>query len=279
MNQSVPQVPRRQLLLGVGALALLSACGTGVDERPPARQPSPSPSGSARGSVHGQAKPGPQRAVTYHEQAPTQRPSSAGQRNGDVDAPEYDLSGGGRKVALTIDDGPDPKYTPLMLALLHSHGIRATFCMIGFDAQRHPDLVREVHAQGHLIANHTWNHADLTRLSPGVVQDEILHAQEAITAAAGGTHPTLFRAPYGAWSDSALRTCAQLGLRPLDWSVDPRDWSRPGTSRIIQTILRTTRPGSIILEHDGGGDRSETVAALRVVLPRLLDAGYTFGTP
>ena len=85
----------------------------------------------------------------------------------------------------------------------------------------------------------------------------------------------MFRAPYGAWSPIVLRWCEQIRVTPLDWSVDPRDWSRPGVAAIIDN----TRTGSIILEHDGGGNRSETVAALGIVLPRLLDRGFHFRTP
>jgi peptidoglycan-N-acetylglucosamine deacetylase len=89
----------------------------------------------------------------------------------------------------------------------------------------------------------------------------------------------MFRAPYGAWSKQALKYCAAERLTALDWSVDPRDWSRPGVSEIVGTIMRTTKTGSIILEHDGGGDRSQTVAALKIVIPRLLDEGYRFAIP
>jgi peptidoglycan/xylan/chitin deacetylase (PgdA/CDA1 family) len=89
----------------------------------------------------------------------------------------------------------------------------------------------------------------------------------------------MFRAPYGAWSPTVIQRCEQLGMRPLDWSVDPRDWARPGVPAIIDNIMDNTRTGSIILEHDGGGDRSQTVAALTIVLPRLLEAGFRFRTP
>ena len=94
-----------------------------------------------------------------------------------------------------------------------------------------------------------------------------------------GRVPVLFRAPYGAWSPAVLRQCAKTGMTPMDWSVDPRDWARPGVTSIVRNIMHNTKTGSIILEHDGGGNRSETVAALKIVLPRLLAAGYHFRTP
>jgi peptidoglycan/xylan/chitin deacetylase (PgdA/CDA1 family) len=89
----------------------------------------------------------------------------------------------------------------------------------------------------------------------------------------------MFRAPYGAWSRTLLEYCASEKLTPLDWSVDPKDWTRPGVSKIVKTIMGTTKTGSIILEHDGGGDRSQTVAALQIVIPRLIDEGYRFTIP
>ncbi len=131
---------------------------------------------------------------------------------------------------------------------------------------------------GHVIANHTWSHPDMAVLPPAAMRDQITRAGEEIYAATG-QWPALFRAPYGAWSPGLLDYCAAQGLTPLDWSVDPRDWARPGVTAIVRDILRTTRSGSVILEHDGGGDRSQTVAALKIVLPRLLDEGFRFGQP
>jgi peptidoglycan-N-acetylglucosamine deacetylase len=110
------------------------------------------------------------------------------------------------------------------------------------------------------------------------VRDEISRATDAIHAATG-KRPSMFRAPYGVWVPAVFSYCAQARLTPLAWSVDPRDWSRPGVRTIVRDIESDTRTGSIILEHDGGGNRSQTVAALKIWLPRLLDAGYRFTTP
>jgi peptidoglycan/xylan/chitin deacetylase (PgdA/CDA1 family) len=129
-----------------------------------------------------------------------------------------------------------------------------------------------------MIVNHTWDHADLSRLSAARTRTEIAQATAEIHAATGKV-PRMFRAPYGTWTPAALDYCAREKLTPLDWSVDPRDWSRPGVGAIVSTIMATTRTGSIILEHDGGGDRSQTVAALKIAIPRLLDEGYRFTVP
>jgi peptidoglycan/xylan/chitin deacetylase (PgdA/CDA1 family) len=199
-------------------------------------------------------------------------------RRGDPDQPMFHVHDGPKRIALTIDDGPSAVYTPQVLRLLEKYQVTATFSMIGLEVDAHPGLVRAVAAAGHKIANHTWAHLDLAYLSPAVVADQMSRATGAIHKATGRV-PVLFRAPYGAWSPAVLRQCAQDGMTPLDWSVDPRDWSRPGVAAIVGNIMRNTRTGSIILEHDGGGDRAQTVAALEIVLPRLLDAGYRFTTP
>jgi peptidoglycan/xylan/chitin deacetylase (PgdA/CDA1 family) len=194
------------------------------------------------------------------------------------DKPIYYVDDGPKIIALTIDDGPSPVYTPQVLQILHKYGVTASFSMIGENAATYPAVARDVAAAGHMIVNHTWNHEDLTRMTPTAVRDEIARATDAIHDATAA-RPTMFRAPYGYWSSTVYRCCAQAELPPLDWSVDPRDWARPGVRSIVKTILSTTQTGSIILEHDGGGDRSQTVAALKIWLPRLLDAGYRFTTP
>jgi peptidoglycan/xylan/chitin deacetylase (PgdA/CDA1 family) len=190
----------------------------------------------------------------------------------------YYVHDGRKGIALTIDDGPSPEYTPQVLRLLAKYKVTATFSMIGLEVAAHPGLVREVAAAGHTIANHTWSHPDLAPLAPATVASQIDRAAGAIHHATG-REPKLFRAPYGAWSPAVLDQCARAGLTPLDWSVDPRDWSRPGVPSIVANIMRNTRTGSIILEHDGGGNRSQTVAALKLVIPRLQDHGYHFTTP
>jgi peptidoglycan-N-acetylglucosamine deacetylase len=196
----------------------------------------------------------------------------------DYAEPMYYVDDGPKVVALTIDDGPSPVYTPEVLQVLNEYGVTASFSMIGENAAAYPAVARDVAAAGHMIVNHTWNHIDLTRMTTAAVRQEISRATDAIHSATG-VQPAMFRAPYGYWSPAVFRCCAQAGLPPLDWSVDPRDWARPGVRSIVKTIMSTTHTGSIILEHDGGGDRSQTVAALKIWLPRLLDAGYRFTTP
>jgi len=208
----------------------------------------------------------------------TARPPRRGQPRLAYGEPMYTVADGPKVVALTIDDGPSPVYTPQILAILRRYGVTASFSMVGRNAAAFPGVAREVAAAGHMIVNHTWNHHDLGYLAAVAVQDEISRATDAIHAATG-QRPGMFRAPYGVWPPAVFRYCARAGLTPLAWSVDPRDWSRPGVGAIVRGIESDTRTGSIILEHDGGGNRSQTVAALKIWLPRLLEAGYQFTTP
>lgn len=190
----------------------------------------------------------------------------------------YYLDDGPKVIALTIDDGPSPVYTQAVLRVLEKYGVQATFSMVGQNVSYYPATAKDVAEAGHAIVNHTWKHANLNSLNATQQVTEITRATEAIHAATG-VRPRMFRAPYGAWSPHVLRCCAAENLVPLDWSVDPRDWSRPGTGKIVRTIMKSTKSGSIILEHDGGGDRSQTVAALKIAIPRLLDEGYRFAIP
>jgi len=251
----------------------LSDASATPNARPVATRQNAEPDRTAAGQQAKSAHASASEGQPPHEPVPRERraPPANGQ-------PVSTIDDGPKVVALTIDDGPSPTYTPQILRLLHSYGITATFSMVGRNVAAYPSLAREVSAAGHVIVNHTWSHANLPLLAPFAQADQMTRAT-AIIQQATGQKPAMFRAPYGAWSPNVLAECRQLGLTPLDWSVDPRDWSRPGVSAIVANIMRNTRTGSIILEHDGGGNRSQTVAALTYVLPRLLAEGFRFGTP
>jgi peptidoglycan/xylan/chitin deacetylase (PgdA/CDA1 family) len=175
-------------------------------------------------------------------------------------------------IALTIDDGPDPQYTPAVLRLLDKYQTQASFCVIGVHADAYPRLIRDITRAGHVVVNHSYTHMlPFNTLPEKRIVAEITRTQRAIERAAGVT-PQLFRAPGGDWSRFILRACASYGLEPLDWDLDPRDWTRPGTKKIIRRMLQA-RPGEIVLCHDGGGNRIETVRALRRVLPTWQQRG------
>jgi peptidoglycan/xylan/chitin deacetylase (PgdA/CDA1 family) len=178
-------------------------------------------------------------------------------------------------VALTLDDGPHPVWTPKVLALLDKYHVPATFCLIGNQVRGHESVAKSVVAAGHNVANHTYSHpTTLPKQSATQMGTEIGWAQDKIHSATGFT-PRLFRSPGGAWSPELFAKTAQAGLVPIDWSDDPRDWSRPGVAHIVSNLL-AAKPGQILLCHDGGGDRSQTYAALQTVIPALLAKGYVF---
>ena len=177
-----------------------------------------------------------------------------------------------RVVALTFDDGPSA-YTSRVLAILRRFGIHGTFFIIGEQVRGNEGLLRRELAAGNAIGNHTFTHANV---SGGGIR-QMLSTQGAIRRATGYT-PCLFRAPYGAVSGLLMRQARGLGMNTIQWSVDPRDWSRPGTGAIYSRIVSATRPGAIILMHDGGGPRGETVAALPRVISTLRARGYRFAT-
>jgi peptidoglycan/xylan/chitin deacetylase (PgdA/CDA1 family) len=178
-------------------------------------------------------------------------------------------------VALTIDDGPHPVWTPKILRLLDKHHVPALFCMIGNQVLGHEDVARSVVRDGHHLANHTWSHpTEMAGRPDARMRRELNRAQEKIYDTTGYA-PTLFRSPGGDWSPALLRAAAKARMVPLDWSEDPRDWAKPGVAAITRRLL-AARPGEILLCHDGGGDRSQTYAALRTVIPALKSRGYRF---
>ncbi len=150
-------------------------------------------------------------------------------------------------VALTFDDGPDPRFTPRVLELLDRHDALATFFMLGSAAARHPDLVRRVAEAGHVVANHTWDHPSVSRTSWKVTRSQIRACQEALEPYG----VRLFRPPYLALSKPAVLTSRVLGYKVILANVFSTDWWNPSGTAIAETLVANTRPGDIILLHDG----------------------------
>jgi peptidoglycan-N-acetylglucosamine deacetylase len=269
------RVVTRRLLLTAGGLTLLAGCSTAAHAGAGARHAAVAKAQDRRPADGDPATRAP--AVTRAALNPPARRPAAAKRSVQTtsETPMYYIDDGPHAIALTIDDGPNPIYTPQILRLLERYKVTASFSMIGIDVEWYPAIARDVAAAGHVITNHTWQHLDLPTLPAARARYQMDRATEEIHRVTG-TVPKFFRAPYGNWDDTVLEHCRQMGMTPVDWSVDPRDWARPGVSSIVENIMTNTRTGSIILEHDGGGNRSETVAALKIVIPRLLDAGYRF---
>ncbi|MEH0842490.1 polysaccharide deacetylase family protein [Micromonospora sp. CPCC 205711] len=169
---------------------------------------------------------------------------------------------GVRGVALTFDDGPSAAWTPKVLDQLHAAHVTATFCVVGVQVRRHPQLVARIVREGHQLCNHSWRHdMDLGRRPVAEIRADMIRTNEAIRRAVPGAKVPFFRQPGGRWTAEEIAVARQLGMRPLHWSVDPQDWAKPTTPTIIHRVEGAARPGAVILMHDGGGNRGGTLAA------------------
>jgi peptidoglycan/xylan/chitin deacetylase (PgdA/CDA1 family) len=187
------------------------------------------------------------------------------------------LSAGSRVIALTFDDGPWPGQTERVLDILKNDGVRATFFMLGIRARIAPDLAKRVVAEGHSVGNHTQSHAQLRRVSPGVVRAQMEGGRGSIEAATG-VKTVWFRAPGGEVSPVVMAEAQALGERVIRWDVDPADWRKPPAPAIVGRVVGGLRPGAVVLLHDGGGDRNQTIAALPEIIRIAREQGYRFVT-
>jgi peptidoglycan/xylan/chitin deacetylase (PgdA/CDA1 family) len=181
------------------------------------------------------------------------------------------LHAAGRAVAIGFDDGPAAA-TPAFVSMLERARAKATFFMIGRQVtpSYRATLLRELR-DGDALGDHSFNHPDLTR--SGDVYTELHSTLAAIRSQTGYT-PCVFRPPYGAYDSSVLDIARSLGLATVLWNDDPRDWALPGTGSIVRQVLAQVRPGSIIISHDGGGPRGETLAAYPSIIAGLRARGY-----
>lgn len=194
---------------------------------------------------------------------------------------------GGRRIALTYDDGPNPRFTPQLLELFERHGAHATFFQIGKWVEREPALAREVQAAGHAIGNHTFNHPTLALCSTERVTEELRLCHEAAQAAgieyARVDGRSLMRCPWGRRQPLTLRAVREAGYVPVQWSITGWDWQKRRSAESITAKCLKARGGDVILLHDGVHtepqcDRHKSVAATRTVLERLGGEGFEFVT-
>ncbi len=182
-------------------------------------------------------------------------------------------------IAMTFDDGPDPVKTALILDVLKEYEAKATFFVIGKNAEKYPDVVRREAEEGHEVANHTYTH--LMRQPPQVDKliREVKRSQAVLTGITG-IKPVLFRPPGGIYNERMLQAMKQEGMMTILWSwhQDTRDWARPGTSAIVNKVMRNVRSGDIILFHDRVEHSMQTIEALKQILPSLKKQGYRFVT-
>ncbi|GAA4439850.1 bifunctional polysaccharide deacetylase/glycosyltransferase family 2 protein [Phytohabitans houttuyneae] len=189
-----------------------------------------------------------------------------------------------RTIALTFDDGPDPVWTPRVLDVLAKHRTRATFFVVGAQVARHPDLTRRLLREGHELGVHTFTHPDLAELPSWRRRLEYAQTQDAIAYTTGATTP-LVRLPYSSGVDaldgpewSVAREAGGWGYVPVFNDIDSRDWARPGAASIVRSSTPEGDRGAVVLMHDAGGDRAQTLAALDRLIPSLKQRGYRFTT-
>jgi peptidoglycan-N-acetylglucosamine deacetylase len=249
---------RRAVLALTLGLVLLVGCGE------PGSTPSqagPRPAAAATPKPAPKPKPKPSRSIPAKPQLrPLPKKLPAGLHR----------SSGSRGVVLTFDDGPSPRWTPQVLDQLRAARVTATFCVLGTEARRYPHLVARIVREGHQLCNHSWRHdMNLGRRTAAQIRADLVRTNQAIRAAAPNARIAWFRQPGGRWTAEEVAVARQLGMRPLHWSVDPQDWERPPAKTIIKRVQAATRPGSVVLLHDAGGDRSQTLAACRTLIPDL----------
>jgi peptidoglycan-N-acetylglucosamine deacetylase len=177
----------------------------------------------------------------------------------------------GPYIALTFDDGPNPTLTPKLLDLLAARHLKATFFVVGQNAADHPDILKRAVREGHEIANHSWSHPNLGKMSDEAVRRELQKTDDAITAAIG-KRPTLLRPPYGSITARQKKWIHdEFGYRIIIWDVDPLDWKRPGPSVVTARILKETKAGSIVLAHD---IHPPTIEAMPRTFDQLIEKGF-----
>ncbi|WP_202868779.1 polysaccharide deacetylase family protein [Kribbella antibiotica] len=181
-------------------------------------------------------------------------------------ADDWNLTKHGKVIYLTFDDGPHAGWTPKVLQILRKHHAQATFFVLGAEAAKRPDLVEQTRAAGHHIGNHTWDHPMLTKLPADKMRQEIF----------SGVKSKCFRPPFRDTNAAVAAVAKANHQRQVLWDVDTNDWKKPGAASIEHAILAGAYPGAIVLMHDGGGNRTQTVAALERAMTKLQRKGYTF---
>ena len=178
-----------------------------------------------------------------------------------------------RTVYLTFDDGPSGTWTPRYLDALAKYDAKATFFSTGQNVKAHPKIAARIHREGHLLANHTWSHPNLTKLSKAGVKSQLTRTQNAF----GRYRSACMRPPYGATNRSVRRWTKEVGLQTVLWDVDSRDWENAQTATgIYRRVIGNVEDGSNVLMHDGGDSQRDSLAALKMILPKLKSMGYTF---
>jgi peptidoglycan/xylan/chitin deacetylase (PgdA/CDA1 family) len=182
-------------------------------------------------------------------------------------------------VLLSFDDGPDGRWTPQVLDILKAKDVKAVFCVVGLQVERYPALVKRIHDEGHVLCDHSATHdMGMNRRSEAYQLHQVDQPFDLIKAITGES-PRFYRGPGGVLSPVVIAEAHRLGMRVLAWDTDPGDYHKPGAETIQNRIALSIKSGGVALMHDGGGDRSQTVAQLPGLIDRLRAEGYSFTIP
>lgn len=184
---------------------------------------------------------------------------------------------GGRRIALSFDDGPHPTFTPKILDLLEKYDIKATFFMIGCNVELYPAVAKAVHLAGHEIGNHTFTHPHMKQVSLEALEQEI-RKTEAVLQKNGIPRPKLFRPPEGFRSPEQVAALEEAGYLTVIWSLDSHDWQGRAVGEILSVVLNGVQGGDVLLFHDYTSRQNTTITALEQLIPKLLEDGYEFVT-
>lgn len=182
-----------------------------------------------------------------------------------------------KQIALTFDDGPHPYRTPQILDILEKYDIKATFFLIGKNVEYYPDVVSREISLGHEIGNHTYSHAQLSKLTEDKINEELSAFENALSKVSD-YHASIIRPPCGCYSEALCTAANESNYKIILWSIDTKDWAHTPVDKIVENILTKVKSGDIILMHDYIAGDSPTPKVLEIIIPRLLDEGYEFVT-
>ena len=180
-----------------------------------------------------------------------------------------------KKIALTFDDGPHPRYTPQILDLLDQYNIKATFFIVGVNATHYSDVLAEINNRGHEIGNHTYSHPHISKVNQTTLKREIEECEETIYQLTD-RKTKLFRPPEGMIDSELLKALKNLDYRIILWDIDTRDWAHTSPNEIAEHVINKVSSGDIILMHDYIGKNSPTCEAMKIFIPALKEQGYQF---
>jgi peptidoglycan/xylan/chitin deacetylase (PgdA/CDA1 family) len=285
-------MPAEQRRDGIDAVNAAAQAVAGVQTSKKAPEAAPPPPAAEKDETTpvkekapAKTEPSPTATATKAPAPPVEAPESTPDKKDKPAGPGKSLrTTGSEVVALTFDDGPDPVQTPRILELLDKYRVKAVFCLVGSQVQKHPDIVRQIVAQGHTLCNHTWDHSlTIGKDKPLAIKADLDRTNAAILAAVPTATIPFFRAPGGNFTDRLVGVAGTGGMTSLYWEVDPRDWDHPEketepqhVERVVNDVRKQVRPGSIVLSHDF--NQPATITAYEKLLPWLAE-NFKLGIP